>query len=160
MNNPKPLPASQGLFFEDYEVGQSVTSVGRTVTEADVVGFAALSGDWNPIHTDREFAAKSPYEQRVAHGLLGVSIAVALAVRLGFLEETLIAFREIDEWKFSQPIFIGDTVRVRLEITETRAVRRLNGGMVTIQAEILNQSDTVVQRGLWRVLIKSREGAA
>jgi 3-hydroxybutyryl-CoA dehydratase len=157
MTEIKNLPANTGLFFEEYEAGQSIVSVGRTVTEADVVAFAALTGDWNPIHTNADFAAKHPFGQRVAHGLLGLSIASGLAVRLGFLEETVLAFREIGSWKFSLPIYLGDTIRVRATVTETKAIRRLGGGLVTLKVEILNQDDKVVQRGTWGVLVKSRE---
>jgi acyl dehydratase len=78
-------------------------------------------------------------------------------VRLGFLEETVLAFRELGEWKFSLPIYIGDTIRVRASVTETKEMRRLGGGLVTLKVEILNQDDKVVQRGTWGVLVKSRE---
>ena len=134
-------------------MGQSIISPGRTVTEADVVGFAALSGDWNAMHTDAEYAAAHPFGQRVAHGLLGLSIAIGLAMRLGILEETALAFREIGSWKFSLPVFFGDTVRVRATVTGTKAMRRLGGGLVTLKVEILNQDDKVVQRGSWGVLV-------
>jgi len=152
----KTLQARTGLYFEEFEVGQSVTSSGRTITEADVVGFAALSGDWNAIHTDAEYAADHPFGQRVAHGLLGLSIASGLAMRLGILEETALAFREIGSWKFSLPIFFGDTIRVRVTVTSTKAMRRIGGGLVTLKVEILNQDDKVVQRGSWGVLVIGR----
>lgn len=153
----KLLRAPQGLSFEDFEPGQTITSVGRTITEADVVGFAGLTGDWNPIHSDAVYAAQQPFGQRIAHGLLGLSIAVALATRLGFLEDTLLAFREIDDWKFSLPIYLGDTIRARITVSETRAVPRLKGGLVSLQVEILNQKDQIIQHGIWRVLMKNRE---
>lgn len=152
----KTLPALTGLYFEEYEIGQSVTSAGRTITEADVVGFAALTGDWNAIHTDAVYAAQHPFGQRVAHGLLGLSVASALAVRLGFMEGTVLAFREIAEWKFSLPIFIGDTIRVRASVVGLKAMPRLGGGSVTFKVEILNQDDKVVQRGKWTVLVMNR----
>jgi 3-hydroxybutyryl-CoA dehydratase len=158
MVETKELSARKGLYFEEFEIGQAITSVGRTVTEADVVAFAALSGDWNSIHTDAEFAADHPFGQRVAHGLLCMSIASGLAMRLGFLEETALAFREIGDWKFSLPVFMGDTIRVRATITETKPMRRLGGGLVNLKVEILNQDDKVVQRGTWGVLVKSLEG--
>ena len=123
-----------------------------------MVAFAALSGDWNPIHTDAVFAADHPFGQRVAHGLLVMSIATGLAVRLGFMEETVLAFRELGEWKFSLPVFFGDTVRVQATVVETKAMPRLGGGLVTLKVQILNQDDKVVQRGTWGVLVKGREG--
>lgn len=157
MAEVKELTARTGLYFEEFAVGHSITSVGRTVTEADVVAFAALSGDWNSIHTDAEFATGHPFGQRVAHGLLCMSIASGLAMRLGFLEETALAFREIGDWKFSLPVFIGDTIRVRATVTDTKPMRRLGGGLVNLKVEILNQDDKVVQRGTWGVLVKSQE---
>jgi 3-hydroxybutyryl-CoA dehydratase len=158
MTEKRELTAPKGLFFEEFEVGQSITSQGRTVTEADVVSFAALSGDWNAIHTDAEFAATHPFGQRVAHGLLVLSIASGLAIRLGFMEETVLAFRELGGWKFSLPVFFGDTIRVKATVSETKAMPRLGGGLVTLKMQILNQDDKVVQRGTWGVLARGREG--
>ncbi len=80
------LVTRQGLYFEDYTTGDSVTSQGRTVTEADIVSFAALSGDWNAIHVDAEYAKKGMFGERIAHGMLGLSIATGLAARLGFID--------------------------------------------------------------------------
>jgi acyl dehydratase len=148
------LQIRQGLYFEEFVVGQSATSSGRTITEGDIVAFAALSGDWNPMHTDAEYATGHPLGQRVAHGLLGLSIASGLANRLGVLEGTALAFREIGTWKFSLPIYIGDTIRVRVTVTDTKPMPRLGGGLVTLKAEILNQEDKVVQRGAWGVLVQ------
>jgi 3-hydroxybutyryl-CoA dehydratase len=156
MTTAQNLLVRRGLYFEEFAADQSITSVGRTVTEADVVAFAALSGDWNSIHTDAEYAAGHPFGQRAAHGLLGMSIASGLAMRLGFLEETALAFREITGWKFSLPIFIGDTIHIRATVTETKAMPRLGGGLVSLKVEILKQDDTVVQRGTWSVLVKGR----
>jgi acyl dehydratase len=152
------LSARQGLYFEEFQPGQCIVSPGRTVTEADVVAFAALSGDWNAMHTDAEYARTSMFGQRVAHGLLGLSIASGLAVRLGFLEGTTLAFREMGEWKFSLPIFLGDTIRVRATVAELKPMARLGGGLVTFKVDLLNQDDKVVQRGLWSVLVRSRSG--
>jgi 3-hydroxybutyryl-CoA dehydratase len=157
MREKGTLTTRRGLYFEEFEVGQSILSAGRTVTESDVVGFAALTGDWTTIHTDAVYAARQPFGQRVAHGLLGLSIASALAVRLGFLEETVLAFREIGEWKFSLPIYFGDTIRMRATVSETKAMRRLGGGLVTFKVEVLNQEDKVAQRGTWTLLVKSQE---
>ena len=157
MTEIKQLDPRTGLYFEEFEEGQSITSPGRTITESDVVAFAALSGDWNGMHTDAEYAANHAFGQRVAHGLLLVSIASGLIMRLGILEETALAFREIESWKFSLPVFLGDTIRVRATVLGTKAMRRLGGGLVTVKVEILNQDDKVVQRGNWGVLVKGRD---
>ena len=95
---------TRGLYFEEFSVGDSIRSSSRTITETDIVNFAGLTGDWNQLHTDAEFAAQTPYKARIAHGALGLSIATGLVTRLGVVEGTAIAFRGIEEWKFSRPI--------------------------------------------------------
>ena len=145
----------RGKYFEEFEVGMNFISPGRTVTESDIVTFAGLSGDYTQIHTDAEFSKSTPVGQRVAHGLLGLAIASGLAVRTGILEGTVIAFREIIDWKFVKMIFIGDTVRVKLTILETKSLPRLGGGAVNIELRLLNQNDDVVMKGIWKVLVAS-----
>jgi len=145
-----------GLYFEEFFVGQKVTTVGRTVTEHDVMTFAGLSGDYNQIHTDAEFSKGTQIGQRIAHGILGVSIASGLAMRTGILEGTVIVFREITEWKFVKPVFINDTIHVELEVKETKALPRIGGGAVTIELEVKNQKDEVCHRGVWNVLVMSK----
>ena len=148
------LTRRRGLYFEEFNVGDEITSPGRTITEADIVAFAALTGDWNQIHTDAEYARQTPFGERIAHGLLGLSVASGLAVRLGFMEETVIAFMKVGEWQFRAPIRIGDTIRVRATVEETRPMRRLGGGYVTFRVALLNQRDETVQRGTWTILVK------
>lgn len=149
------LARPHGLYYEEFEIGASVESAGRTVTEADIVLFAMLSGDWNPIHTDAEYSKSQMMGQRIAHGLLVLSIATGLATRLGFMEDTVIAFMGL-EWEFRAAVKIGDTVRVRATVAEKKDMPRLGGGYVTFKVEVLNQEDTRVQRGTWRILVKSK----
>jgi 3-hydroxybutyryl-CoA dehydratase len=149
-------PLTRGLYFEDFKVGDSYTTPGRTVTEADIVAFASLTGDFNLIHTDAVYAAGSAFGQRVAHGMLGASYAIGLAVRTGILEGTVLAFREIKEWKFTQPIHIGDTIHVEIQVGETKPFPRLGGGMVTLDLNVLNQEAVSVMKGSLTVLIMSR----
>ena len=146
----------RGLYFEQYEIGMEITSQGRTITEADINTFAGLSGDYNQIHTDEVYASSSAFGQRVAHGLLVTSIVSGLAVQTGFMEGTVIAFREISQWKFSKPVFIGDTITVVIQVTNTKKMSRLNGGAVTFSLNVYNQSESVVQRGEWVILLKSQ----
>jgi acyl dehydratase len=153
----RKLARSSGLYFEEFEISDSVESVSRTITEADIVNFAALSGDWNLIHSDAEYSKSQMFGQRVAHGLLILSIASGLAVRLGFMENTVMAFRSIDEWKFTKPVFIGDTVRLRVTVAAKKEMGRLGGGLVTFKMEVLNQRNEVVQRGNWEILCKASE---
>lgn len=149
----------RGMYFEDFAVGQKIITAGRTVTEADVVAFAGLSGDYNQIHTDAAYAAQTPFGQRIAHGLLGLSIVSGLAVQTGILEGTVIAFREVREWKFVKPVFFGDTIHAELEVVETKALRRLGGGAITIAIQVKNQRDEVVMKGIWVTLVASRPDA-
>jgi acyl dehydratase len=148
------LARKRGLYFEEFQLGDATESGGRTVTEADIVNFAGLSGDYNLIHTDAEYAKGHMFGQRVAHGLLVLSIASGLAVRLGFMEETILAFRGLD-WRFSAPVVAGDTIRVRVTVEATKAMARVGGGLVTLKMEVLNQRDEVVNRGAWDVVVRS-----
>ncbi|MCA9935171.1 MAG: dehydratase [Ardenticatenaceae bacterium] len=145
----------RGRYFEEFEIGEKLITAARTITEADIVTFAGLSGDFNQIHTDAEYAAKDTFGQRVAHGLLVQSIATGLAVQSGVIEGTVLAFRELSA-KFSLPIFIGDTVHVELEIVEKKALRRLGGGNITMKYNVVNQHGKAVQRGDWIMLVKSK----
>ncbi len=145
-----------GLYFEEFTVGRKIVTVGRTIAESDIFTFAGLSGDFNQIHTDAEFAKTTPFGQRVAHGLLGVAITSGLAMRTGVLEGTVIAFREISEWKFSKPVFIGDTIHAELTVTETKSLPRLGGGSVTIVFDVQNQKNETVMKGTWVVLVASK----
>lgn len=150
------LAMPRGLYFEDFVIGQTLVTSPRTITETDVVNFAYLTGDFNRIHTDAEYAKTTPFGQRIAHGLCVMSIASGLVVLTGVMDSTVLAFREVSEWRFSKPVFIGDTVRARLEVVETKAIPRLKGGSVSIKVEVLNQRDEVAQHGQWVMLMLSR----
>jgi acyl dehydratase len=142
------------LYFEQFEIDDEVVTSGRTITETDIVNFAGLTGDFNAIHTNAVHAAQDTFGKRVAHGMLIHSIASGLAVQTGIIEGTVMAFRELSA-KFSLPVFIGDTIHVKLVVTEKKALRRLGGGNITMKVSVLNQDDKVVQRGEWVMLVKS-----
>jgi len=150
INSTRP----HGRYFEEFEIGDEVETAARTITETDVVLFAGLSGDYNQLHTDAEFAKGTLFGERIAHGLLGLSIASGLASRLGFAEGTAEAFTAL-EWKFRGPIRIGDTIHVRLKIRQKKEMARLGGGFVVFDVAVLNQRDETVQKGTWTLLIKS-----
>jgi acyl dehydratase len=152
------MAASQprGMYFEDFELEQQIITVGRTVTETDVVQYAGLSGDYNQIHTDAEYSKDIAFGRRVAHGLLVVSIVSGLAFQTGVMEGTVIAFREIGSWKFSRPVFIGDTVHAVLEVVNLKKLPRLGGGSVDIKISVINQEGKTVMSGVWTVLMLSR----
>jgi 3-hydroxybutyryl-CoA dehydratase len=146
----------RGLYFEELAEGQSHTTPGRTITEADIVNFAGVSGDFNPLHTDAHYAATTQFGQRIAHGMLGLSVATGQAYSLGFLEGTIIAFMEIN-WKFRAPIYIGDTVRTISTVTKKRFMAAAGGGIVSFDVQVVNQKDETVQKGTWTALIASKE---
>lgn len=147
--------AVRGLYFEEFSPGQTIITPARTITETDVVNFAGLSGDFNALHTDEEFARQTPYGKRIAHGMLGLSVATGLAARHGFIEGTALAFREVS-WKFSAPVFIGDTIHLEAEVIELSPMPKLGGGLVVLKALMINQNGKTVQKGEWRVLMKSK----
>jgi len=147
--------APRGKYFEEFEIGDEVTSPARTITEADVVMFAGLTGDYNQLHTDEEFAKTTPFGRRIAHGLLVLSYSVGLLGRLGFIEGTALAFRELT-WKFSQPVFMGDTVHVKARCRELKPMARLGVGLVIFDLSVVNQEGKTVQKGEWHVLMASK----
>ena len=147
----------RGRYFEEFEVGDVVVSAGRTITETDIVNFAGVAGDYTQIHTNAEFARQGMFGQRVAHGLLALAIASGLLAQLGFVQGTVLAFRDLT-WKFSLPIFIGDTIHTTATVAELKAMQRLGGGAVTFDVQVINQEDKVVQRGKWVLLIASQPG--
>jgi len=154
------FPIRSGMFFEEFEVGQRLRTAGRTITEADIVAFAGVSGDYNQIHTNAEFSKTTPFGQRVAHGLLGLSIVSGLVVQAGILQGTVQAFREVNSWKFTKPVFIGDTLQVDVEVVETKALPRLGNGIIVIRLSTINQHAEPVMSGTWTALVAGRQSAS
>jgi acyl dehydratase len=145
----------RGMYFEEFHVGTEVVTQARTITEADIVNFAGVSGDFNTIHTDAEYAKTTPFGERVAHGLLGLSVASGLGMQLSFLDGTVIAFTGLD-WKFKNPIKIGDTIHMVGTVKQTKAVKAMGGGFIILDTHVLNQRDEIVQQGEWTLLMKSK----
>ena len=145
-----------GLYLEEFSVGQTLQTVQRTISEADIMTFAQLTGDDNRIHTDPEFSKTTQFGKQIAHGMLGLAIASGLAWETGILDGTVIAFREVSEWKFVKPVFIGDTIQVDLNVREVKPLPRIGGGAVIIGVEVKNQAAEVCHRGVWNVLMMSK----
>jgi acyl dehydratase len=145
----------RGRYFEEFAVGDEVISPGRTITEADIVAFAALSGDYNPLHCNAEYAKGTVFGERIAHGLLGLSIAQGQVERLGFISGTVEAFLGL-EWKFRGPIKIGDTIHVEAKVARKKAMRRLGGGLIVLDVAVVNQRNEITQKGQWTVLVKGK----
>lgn len=143
-------------YFEDFRPGQVFLSQARTITEADVVSFAGWSWDTNPVHTDAESARHGRFGQRIAHGMLGLSVALGLASRLGVFESCSIALLGIDDWRFRRPLLLGDTVRCRVEILDTRLTGKGDAGILRRRFTLLNQREEEVQEGEIALMVALR----
>ncbi len=146
-----------GKYFDEFKVGDEFVTPSRTLTETDVVMFAAMTGDYNELHTNAEYMKDTQFGQRLVHGLLGLSISEGLLFRLGFQEGTGIAFLGIESWQFQAPLFFGDTIRVKVKIAETRASKsKPDRGIVKLYLEIVKQDGTVVQSGYKTIMMQRR----
>ena len=135
------------LYYEDLTEGQTFTSPARTVTETDLVSFAMLSGDWNAIHTDEEFARETFYGKRVVHGLFGLSMMTGLLDRTGLFGGSAIAMLGIRDWQFKAPIFVDDTLHFEMEIVSKRLTSGGDRGIIDRKFSLINQRGEVVQEG-------------
>jgi len=142
------------LFLEDFEVGMVFETPRRTVTEADVVAFAGLSGDYNPLHTDEEFANAGPFGKRIAHGVLTLAVLTGLWERLGLLSGSVEAFYGIDKLRFTKPVFFGDTLRASVKVLDKR--ERDSNGMITFTNEVVNQRGETVLICDTKVVVRKR----
>ena len=144
-------------YFEEIAVGDEYESPGRTITEADIVLFAGLSGDYNILHTDAEFMKRSIFGERIAHGLLG------LAIQSGLLTRAMPSYATVAStslrWKFKGPIKIGDTIRVRARVSATMESDKPDHGVVTLERQVLNQRDEIVQEGQTDLVVERRPPA-
>jgi 3-hydroxybutyryl-CoA dehydratase len=142
------------LFYDDVAIGQEWESLGRTVTETDIANFAGVSGDFNPIHMDHEFAKTTMFRRPIAHGLLGLAQASGLGLFAPPMRT--IAFLAIKEWNFKEPIFVGDTIRVRAKVLAKTDRGRGRFGVVAWQRQVVNQHGKVVQQGVTETLVEAR----
>ena len=145
------------LYYEDLTEGQTFTSPARTVTETDLVSFAMLSGDWNPIHTNEEFAGSTDYGKRVVHGMFGLSMMTGLLDRTGLFEGSVVAMLGIRDWRFKAPIFVGDTLHFEMEIVSKRLTSKGDRGIVDRKFGLINQRGEVVQEGHIGAMIRLKQ---
>ena len=146
-----------GYTYDDLHVGMAFRSPGRTITDADLVAFAGLTGDYSELHTSDVYAKSSQFGRKVAHGMLGLAYAHGLMwARTGELRETAIAFLGISEWRFVGPIFVGDTIFVDYRIAELRDSKsKPTQAVATFDVEVVNQNGDVVQRGPKALLVST-----
>ena len=145
-------------YFEDLQVGDNDKTGGRTITEADIVNFAGLSGDFNPIHMDESHASKTVFKQRIAHGLLVLSVASGLFTQSEMnlsIKPNVMALMDI-KWRFLKPVFIGDTVHMEIEITEKKETSKDDRGIIVTKRTVVNQKGDEVQQGEVMMMIKRR----
>ena len=148
-----------GMFWEEWTIGAEFRTAARTVTETDVVMFAGLSGDYNPLHTDEEFCKKTDFGTRIAHGPLIYSIVAGLLFQLHLYDDTLIAFLGFDSLRFTKPVKIGDTIHAKVKVLETRETSRPDRGVMKRELQVINQRGDVVQEGVQAFLLKRKPQA-
>lgn len=144
---------SRGLTFDEFNLGTIYRSQGRTITEADVVAFAGLSGDFNPLHTNAEFGKNTPFGERIAHGMLTVAMGTGMAQWTGIFEGTTLALME-QVIRYKSVARFGDTVHLELEVLEKKPTSKPDRGIVRFAARMLNQRDEVVVDGEWTLLMR------
>jgi acyl dehydratase len=143
----------RGLCFEQFTVGQVFVCQSRTVTEADTVNFAGVSGDYNPLHTDQEFGKTTPFEGRIAHGVLGLAIATGQANQLGIFEGTTVALMT-QTVKYTGAVKFGDTIHLELKVAEKKETSKADRGVVVFDTTVLNQQGRSVIEGQWTLMMK------
>lgn len=140
--------------FDEYQLDETLVSRTRTITEADIVNFAGLSGDFHELHMSEEYARRGPFGRRIAHGALIFSISTGLTIQMG-ASENILAFYGLDKLRFVKPVFIGDTIRVKKRVMEL-AAKDAQRGVVAFETTVLNQADEPVIVYVDRVLVKRR----
>ncbi len=148
------------LGWEDFPVGRAITTPHVTVTETHLVQFAGLTGDYYPIHTDAEWAARSPFKQRIAHGPLTFALAVGLMYQSQAYGDAILAWLGADQVRASAPVFIGDTVHVVATVTGSRRSKDPSRGVVTLNYTVRNQRGEDVMAFAFTLLMRSREAAS
>jgi 3-hydroxybutyryl-CoA dehydratase len=144
------------MYYEDYSIDQIRTSRGRTVTEADIVNFAGLSGDFVELHVNEEYAKNGPFKRRIAHGALIFSMSTGLMVQMTSDHEAIVAFRGVDQLRFVAPVFIGDTIHVVKKTIDKQSKDGVRG-LVTFETTVLNQEGKTVLTYIDRLMVKCRE---
>lgn len=139
-------------YFEDYQIGEMWVSRARTITETDVVMFSAFSGDWYSLHTDKEYAAKTQFKQRIAHGMLILSVSTGL---LHFEPGAVVAFYGMENVRFKKPTFIGDTIHIEVKIIDSKD-KDLNTGIITAYVEIKKQTGETVVVDEMKLLVNKK----
>ena len=146
----------RGMYWEEWEVGAEFESPARTVTEADIVAFAGLSGDYNPLHINEEYCKQTVFGGRIAHGPLVYAIAAGLLFQLHLYDDTLIAFLGFEHLRFTKPVRPGDTIHARIKVLEKRETSHPDRGVMKRELHVLNQRGEMVQEAIQTFLLKRK----
>ena len=146
----------RGRYWEEFVVGQAFETTRRTVEAADVLAFAGLSGDFNPLHIDAEFARTGPFSERIAHGLLTLAISSGQQNLLGLFEGTALAFLGMDRVRFTGPVRFGDTIHTEFTVKEARESSKPDRGVVTFDVTVKNHKGESVLTYDATVLLRRR----
>lgn len=137
--------------FDGYELDELIAAPSRTITEADVVNFAGVSGDYHPLHTDDNFAKKSQFGRRIAHGMLTLTVMSGLMHAAGVASDKSMAFLSLNNWGFKAPVYLGDTITVRITVAHKHESKKLDRGVITFHCQIVNltRGGEVSSEGDW-----------
>lgn len=147
-----------GRYYEELDIGARIETPRRTVIDADISTFAGLTADFNPLHMDEVFAAESDFKGRITHGPMIVGMAFGLASRAGLMDGTVLGLLDI-AWTFKKPVRPGDTIAAAVTVLDKRLTKKPDRGVVTLQLDVLNQRDEVVQVGRAKLLVRRKEAA-
>ena len=150
---------ARGMFFEDFTVGQELETPSRTVTSTDIVNFACLTGDFNEVHANYEYAKTTPFVEVVAHGPLVYGIAGGLQYASGINDGTLLALLQIDQWRILRPTKHGDTIRMLQKVIEKKETSKPDRGVVKFARKVVNQRGETVMEMEATILYRRRGGA-
>jgi 3-hydroxybutyryl-CoA dehydratase len=155
MRGVSTVKTFQAPFFEDFIVGEDLMTHGRTISRADVVNFAGVSGDFDALHLDTEYGKTTVFGQNLVHGLCVLAVASGLVGATG-IYGNIMAFYSMDKWDFRTPLFFDDTVRVKVRVQSKKEGSKADRGIVCLGLEVMNQRDEVLQQGTWNILVRKK----
>jgi len=155
LSRPPAEGAGMGLYFEEFRLNEPLTTRGRTVSEADIVTFAGISGDWNPLHVDEEFSKSAGYGERIAHGPMSMSMAIGLMSQQNLIDGTALGLLGL-HWDFRGPVRVGDTIHAVVTPVQKRPTQKPGCGIVALRFEVKNQHGAAIQEGTLTLLVKMK----
>lgn len=152
------IKCGQPNYYEDYDIGETVRSGSRTITECDIVNFAGVSGDFNPLHMDEEFAMTTIHRSKIAHGALIFSISTGLFNSMNFADGSTIANLGLNGMDYKEPVKPGDTIHLEIIVTGKRLTKNPGRGIVEFDVNVVNQRDEIVIIEKWKIMFQAKKG--